>query len=285
MNSLPHFQVHAYPLALRLLSAVAQVVCVANLLFLSAVVIAPIFTGMGSPPLSELATWLVLGSLAPLGLVRLLRWSCAATLHVEPAQLVLRRRHVRFEIPRASIDSLRPWWVPLPGAGLTLRMKSGRSFQYRLHLPEPLPLLESLGEGDPLAAAVHHPSVAFAQARHALVRTRWYHRVFKFVVFPLLPTLIFFRAHQYITYGGPFGQYQMYGLGPYLKSLADYWGTFILQLVLFAGVWRVLGELVALGGAWLSPSHARGVRRAVEMACRLLYYVGFPALFISRFFL
>jgi hypothetical protein len=41
---------------------------------------------------------------------------------------------------------------------------------------------------------------------------------------------------------------------------------------------------VALGGAWLSPPHARGVRRGVEIACRLLYYVGFPALFISRFF-
>jgi hypothetical protein len=285
MNSPPHFQVHAYPLAPRLVSAVAQVLCAANLLFLTVTVVSPIFTGMGSPPLSELAAWLVLGSFVPLGLVRLIRWSCAATLHVEPAQLVLQRRHVRFEIPRASIDSLRPWWVPLPGAGLTLRMKSGRGFQYRLQLPDPQPLLEALGKEDPLAATVRHPSVAFAQARHALVRTRWYLLAFKFLVFPLLPTLIFFRAHQYITYGGPFGQYQMYGLASYLKSFAGYWGTFILQLVLFASVWRGLGELVALGGAWLSPRHARGVRRVVEVACQLLYYAGFPALFISRFFL
>jgi len=284
MNSPPHFQVHAYPLALRLVSAVAQVICAANLLFLSAVVIAPIFTGLGSPPLSGLAAWLVLGSLVPLGLVRLIHWSCAASLRVEPAQLVLQRRRVRFEIPRASIDSVRPWWVPLPGPGLTLRMKSGRSFHYRLRLPDPQPLLESLGKEDPLAAAARHPSVAFAQARHALVRTCWYHLAFKFVLFPLLPTLIFFRAHQYITFGGPFGQYQMYGLGPYLKSLAGHWGTFIVQLILFASLWRGVGELVALAGAWLSPRHARGVRRAVEIACRLLYYVGFPALFISRFF-
>jgi hypothetical protein len=285
MNSPPHFQVHAYPLALRLVGSLALSVCGANLLFLAAVVVAPIFTGMGDPPLSGLATWLVLGSLVPLGLARLIRWSCAATLQVEPAQLVLQRRRVRFEIPRASIDSLRPWWVPLPGAGLTLRMKSGRSFHYRLQLPDPQPLLESLGKEDSLAAAARHPSVAFAQARHALVRTRWYHLAFKFVLFPLLPTLLFFRAHQYITFGGPFGQYQMYGLGPYLKSLAGYWGTFIVQLLLFASVLRGVGELVALGGAWLSPPHARGMRRVVEIACRLLYYVGFPALFISRFFL
>ena len=284
MHSSPHFQVHAYPLALRLVSAVAQILCAANLLFLAAVVVAPIFTGLGSPPLSGLAAWLVLGSFVPLGLVRLIRWSCAATLQVEPAQLVLQRRRVRFEIPRASIDSVRPWWVPLPGAGLTLRMKSGRSFRYRLQLPDPQPLLESLGQEDSLAAAARHPSIAFAQARHALVRTRWYHRAFKFILFPLLPTLIFFRAHQYITYGGPLGQYQLYGLGPYLKSLAGYWGTFIIQLILFASVWRGLGELVALAGAWLSPRHARGVRRAVAVACRLLYYIGFPALFISRFF-
>jgi hypothetical protein len=42
---------------------------------------------------------------------------------------------------------------------------------------------------------------------------------------------------------------------------------------------------VAYAATWLSPPHARGVRRFVEVACEVLYYVGFPALLAARFLL
>ncbi|PTL85961.1 hypothetical protein DAT35_01615 [Vitiosangium sp. GDMCC 1.1324] len=233
-----------------------------------------------------MAGWFALLALVLFGLTRLIHGLSAASFSLEPERFVLERRGDRFEIPLGSVESLRTWRLPLPGAGLSLRMKSGRTFQPSAQVSNPLPLLEAIGRESPLAsAAARHPLTVFANARATSIRRRWYRVAFKFVLFPLLPAGIMFRANQYITYGGPFGQYQMYGLGPYLQSLFTYWVFFTAVLVLFATLWRVPAELVAFLAAWLSPPHARGVRRFVEGACAVLYYAGFPALIAARFFL
>lgn len=282
----PSFQVHAYAPAPRILGAVLQVLLVADLLYLSQLIVFDTFTGALNPTPPALAGWLALLALVLFGLLQLLRWLSAATFFVEPERFVLERRGDRFEIPLSSVASLQLWRVPLPGAGLSLRMKSGRSFQYSPQVSDPLPLLEALGRHNPELSATVHPSLAaFAHARAVIVRRRWYHLAFKFVLFPLLPAGVMFRANQYITYGGAFGQYQMYGLGPYLQSLGTYWTFFTAVLVLLAALWRVPSELIAFIGAWLSPPRARGVRRFVEVANAVLYYVGFPALMAARFFL
>jgi hypothetical protein len=273
----PRFQVHAYSLPLRVISAVLQGVAAANLLYLTVLIVFFTFTGAMNPTPPARAGWLFLAALVLWGLVRLLHWLTAATLSVEPERLVLERRGDRFEIPLASVDSVRPWWLFPPGSGLTLRMKSGRAFQYALGVEDPLPVLEAMG------GAGLHPNAAFARARFELGRRRWYHLALKFVLFPLLPTALMFRLNQIITYGGWRGQYRMYGLGPYLQSFATYWVYFIAMLVLFAIPWRAMFELVAFVGAWLSPPHARGVRRFVEIASAVVYYAGIPALIAWRF--
>ncbi|WNG37482.1 hypothetical protein F0U61_30195 [Archangium violaceum] len=282
----PRFQVHAYGRVPRILGAVLQVLLVADLLSLSLLIVFDTFTGALNPTPPAQAGWLALLALVLFGLLQILRWFSAATFLVEPERLVLERRGDRFEIPLSSVVSIQPWRLPLPGAGLSLRMKSGRTFQYSPQVSDPLPLLEALGRHNPELSATARPSLtAFAHARAMIVRQRWYHLAFKFVLFPLLPAGIMFRANQYITYGGPFGQYQMYGLGPYLQSLGTYWTFFTAVLVLLAVLLRVPSELIAFIGAWLSPPHARGVRRFVEVANAVLYYVGFPAFMAARFFL
>jgi hypothetical protein len=282
----PRFQVHAYSLVSRLVNAGLQVLLALNSLYVIALIFFFTFTGALNPKPPARALWCALLSFALFGLLRLIRWLTTASLSVEPERLVLERRGDRFEIPLASVEAVRVWRLLVPGVGLSLRMKSGRAFQYALRVADPQPLLEAIGRDDPrTSAAARHPHTAFAHARARLARRRWYFWVLKFVLFPLVPTVIMFRANQYITYGGPFEQYRMYGLGPYLQSFSTYWVYFTAVLVGLAGVLRVLFELLAYVATWISPPHARGVRRFVEVACELLYYVGFPTVLVVRFFL
>lgn len=280
------FQLHAWPLSLRLVGVLAQLVHAANVIHLSGLLVLGSVEGaLPAPPLF-LALRLALFSLLPLGLVRLLRAWTRATVDVGAEQLVLQLRGVRFEIPYASLDSVRPWRLPLPVPGFSLRMKSGRTFHYGLETGDPLPLLDALGAHGPFGAETSgHPGTRFAQAR-ALVKRRWWHLALKYGLFPLVPTVIFFRAHQYIAYGGPFGQWQMFGFEAWLKSLVvEYWVVVLTYLVLYAGLWRGVAGALAFAGAWVAPSRARGVRRLAEWLCALAYYVGLPALVLARFFL
>jgi hypothetical protein len=278
------FPVHAWRPGLRLLAAVAQVLSAANLLHLVALSLLGLLEGYD--PMSPLAMGLrlVAFSLLPTLLAWLLGRFTASTLHLEPSRLVLELRGVRFEIPRESVTGVEPWRLPLPGAGVALRMKSGRRFQYRLQVPNPGPLLTALGTSLPSAsAAAEHPSSRFGQARQDWRPRFWDKPAFKFGLFPLIPTGIMFRAHQYITFGGAFGEYDMFGLEAYLRTFAGYWIGFTTGLLLFACFWRFLAEALAFPLTWLMPRRALGVRRAAEWLCRLVYYVGFPALMAERF--
>jgi hypothetical protein len=164
-------------------------------------------------------------------------------------------------------------------------MKTGRNFRRGLELADPTPLAEALGQAGLATGAASHPSTVYARAK-AASRRRWFDRAaVKFGAFPLLPAVLVFRAHQVITYGGPFGQYQVYGLGPYLRTFAGYWVGMAANLVLYAAVWRVLAEAAALSTAWAAPSRAGGVRRFAEIACRVAYYLGASALVLAPFLL
>src|SRR5262245_39342905 len=157
----------------------------------------------------------------------------------------------------------------------------------------PIPRSAHRRSGDPRSSRVErglggtpartHPVAVWAQARAALPPWRWYHVVWKFVVFALAPTAVLFNAHQHIAYGGSLGQYYLEGPGAYVRTFALYWLSVSLDLVLWAAVWRALAEGVALVMALVAPSHAARVRRAIEFACRLLYYAGAPALVAARF--
>lgn len=226
-------------------------------------------------------------AIAPAVATWLIERAFAMTATIRDDGMVLERGEWRIEIPCGVIARITPWTVPLPGSGLSVRLTSGRRFRYGLQLADPSALLEALaGAGGPESAraALRHPSVVYAHAKHAGPRRRWYHPLFKFVVFALVPTLPLFRVKQFITYGGTFGQYYLRGLQPYLQSFATYWVTLVIYLVLYAGVLRGVAEAAALIAARVAPSQAARVRRAAETGCRVLYYGGVPVLLI-RFFL
>jgi hypothetical protein len=283
-DAAPRFPVHAWRPALRLLATAAQALSVGNLLYLGALSILSVLEGLDAFSPFELALRMGVLSLLPLVLVWLLRRLTAAILLVEPTRFVLQLRDVRFEIPLESVTGIEPWKFPFPGSGLALRMKSGRRFQYRLQVAAPAPLLTQLGAVLPSAApAAQHPGARLGQARHDWRPRFWDKPAFKFGLIPLIPTGIMFRAHQYITFGGPFGEYDLFGLTAYLRTFALYWLSFTTGLLLYAGCSRILAEFLAFALTWLLPSYARGARLIAEWLCRFAYYVVVPSLIAYRF--
>jgi hypothetical protein len=240
------------------------------------------------PPVTPpVLAWLfVVLAVLPAVAVALLRRVAAAEVEVGRAQVIVRRRHVHVEVPCEAIARIVPWDLPLPGPGLSLRMRSGRRLRYGLEVADHLPLLTALGEIaglDAARAVARHPAVVWAHARAASGRWRWYHLAVKFILFPLGPAAVLFNAHQHIAYGGLLGEYYLYGLAPYLATFGVHWGTVAIYCVLYAGVWRIAAEALTLLDARVAPSRVAGVRRGVELACRAGYYLGVPALLGVRF--
>jgi len=56
-----------------------------------------------------------------------------------------------------------------------------------------------------------------------------------------------------------------------------------VYLLMYAALLRTVTEGVALGVAWAIPSYAAAVRRACEVAQRVLYFGGVPIVLILRF--
>ena len=223
-------------------------------------------------------------AILPAALAAALERRFRADVTVAAASLRVRHARLALEVPEAALAAIAPWRLPLPGPGLTLRLRSGRRLPVSIASADPAALLERLGTAGIAAAtaALRHPGVAYARAR-AAYRRDWRQRLGKFPLFALLPTAILFNAHQHIAYGGTFGQYYLLGPRAYFATFAGYWTTLTIYLVLYAGTWRWLAESVALADAWFAPRRAATTRRAVEVACAAVYYAGVPLLLALRF--
>ena len=77
------------------------------------------------------------------------------------------------------------------------------------------------------------------------------HPLLKFVVYSLVPTVPVFRLHQFITYGGAFGEYYTFGLKAYLLGVRALVGVVAPGPRDLAAVFRAVVEVVALAvAAW-----------------------------------
>ncbi|HYE88548.1 MAG TPA: apolipoprotein N-acyltransferase, partial [Vicinamibacterales bacterium] len=175
---------------------------------------------------------------------------------IEAGMLVLDLRGARIEIPLASIAAVQPWRLPLPSSGVDLRLNSKQHWDMGIALRDPLALQQALnaaGVSTPTASGLSAHSTAWARMRASLQR-RWFdHALVKFGLFPLLPALPAFRLHQYIAYGGTFGEYYTYGLTAYLSGLLIWWAGWSLGLMLFAAALRVVIESVGALTLQLRP--------------------------------
>lgn len=271
----------AYPLAWRVIGSVLVVVSRASLPLIGVGVV----TTDGPVPLIVLVRALLICALLPALAAWLIERAVAVDVEVHAAALVLRGRGLRVEIPRTAIATVEPWTVPLPGPGFALRMQSGHRFRYGLQAADPAALLLALEEGgvDSARVATQHTTFVYSHAKRTAGRWRFYHWLTKYVLFALLPTAVWFYAHQHIAYGGLLGQYYLEGLGPYLKTFVISWSLTAIYLLLYASVWRAAAEGIALVATWIVAMHALRTRRILELICRLAYYVGVPVLVLLPF--
>ncbi len=220
-------------------------------------------------------------SVAPLLVARALQWLCTARISCDEETVHVIGRALRIDIPRASIDRLAPWVVPLPAAGFGFVMRSGKRLRYGVEARDLGKVQAKIGvPSAPLF--LEHPSAAYAVARQRVV-WRWYHLAFKFALFPLLPGLLIFRLHQFITFGGAFGEYYLSGLRPYLTTLTIYVAMTCMDCLLWASLWRTVGEIGAFAATQVRPSASVAIRRAIEVLCSLLYYGGIAAMILYAF--
>jgi apolipoprotein N-acyltransferase len=149
---------------------------------------------------------------------------------------------------------------------VTLRLRAGGSLAVATDDPGALLAL--------LDRDREHPIVRWATARARARRPGWYRPLARFPLFALVPGTILFRTHQWIAYGGTFGQYHLLGLRAYLGTFVIYWATMTIYLVLWSNLWRLVAEAVTLVGAWVAPAGVVALRRGVERAHALAYYGG-----------
>jgi hypothetical protein len=204
----------------------------------------------------------------------LLARAYAAEGALDPEALRIRGRDVSIEIPRASIARVAAWRIPLPGAGVALRLASGA--RAPVGLEPPLAALVA-------AFGVAHPNLAFAAARRAAPLAGLRHPLVRFGLFGLVPTAALFHAHQMIAWGAPLGQYYAEGLGPWLASLGVTWLSTLVGIALYASVVRAAVEVPAFAATWIAPRRATFFRGAAEWIAAIAYYGGVPAFLAIRF--
>jgi apolipoprotein N-acyltransferase len=272
-----------YPPAWRAVAALLRIFARGSLLY---VLYLLLFTQ--DPPNNPLRQMRLFGGLFLLP--EAAAWSIArafvARMRVEDGALVIEQRERRTDIPVSAIAAVELWRIPIPTAGVWLGLRSGRRFAQGLSVADPDAFIASLeGEGAaPSArASLDGGMAAYLRARNANPPGLLENVALKFGVYSLVPTIPAWRLHQFISYGGAFGEYYTFGLNAYLLGFCMWWVSFALSLVFLAAGMRAVVELGSLASAFVLPSSAAGVRRALEILQRIAFYIGIPVWLILRF--
>lgn len=275
------FDVRACRPWLRGLAAALQALAALNLLELAA----RAALDLAAPadvqrlPLPLLVQRLFFFSALP-ALLELVLWrSAAATLAVGADRATLVRRGARVEVPLQAVAALRPFRVPLPWPGFSLRLASGRALDDELSLRDPAPLAALLSDRA-RAPAASDPSWADAAAHR---RTRLLrHPALKFVLVPAVVAFIVFRLQQRIAFGGLFGELDAFGLARWLNTLTGVTLLVLGHFLLLAAGLRAVVELVMQPALRLLPRGACGLRIALDCTAAAVYYLGTAAVLFLR---
>lgn len=259
----------------RILIALLRVVARGGLLWMALQVL----TNDGTPINPIAQVWMFAGLvLLPEAAAWSLMRAFVATLRIEGGTLVLEQASRRIEIACSDIVDARAWRLPLPSTGLQLRLGRG-SWRHAIVGVDSLPLIERLRAAGATSIAQDRSASRATVLGHA-VQATWHrlldHPAFKFGLFPLLPALPAFRLHQVIAYGGTFGEWQTYGAKAWLLALFVWWASWAVNLAMIAAGLRVLVETVTLLPLALRPQKTADVRRVLEIAARVIFYIGVP---------
>ncbi|MCG6118701.1 MAG: apolipoprotein N-acyltransferase [Aquimonas sp.] len=242
-----------------------------------------LFEGLQVQSLAQLR-WFAAAVLAPLLAAWALQSMFTAQLRINGGRLLLESASQRIEVPLRELRELRIWRLPLPSGGGSLQLADA-PWPTAVALQDPRGLRRALlAAGAPLVDSRPRPSLLEAVlAYRAAARRPWLdHALFKFGLFPLVPALPAFRLHQYIAFGGTFGELLTFGAKAWLLGLGIWWLSWSLGLMLFAALLRALIEPLNLACLALRPALGFSVRHWLEWLGRLLFYLGIPLWLLLR---
>ena len=218
-----------------------------------------------------------LPALVAWGIVRAFRGDVSA----RDATVRIARADVALDVRASAIAAVRPWWLPLPTAGLRLVLAAGERVPFRLADRTLVDALDALdATGVDTSAARRHPTAVWAATRRPWSPGEL---LLKFGLLTVLPASLLFYTHQHIAYGGTFGQWYLESPRAWCTTFAHYWATTAILLVSYASFWRAGAELVVWLAAATAPAAAATVRRVAEAICAIAYYGGVPALLALRY--
>ncbi|QPF76774.1 apolipoprotein N-acyltransferase [Roseateles sp. DAIF2] len=210
----------------------------------------------------------------------------AARLELDAAAGLLRftRGGRQLSLPLAQLAGVRPWRLPLPGAGASLRLSDGHDWRYGLACADPWALAQALrAVGGPSAPATPAQGLAlYLRSRPSPSPGGLGRPWVKYLVFPFLLALPAFRLHQHIAYGSGLGEYYSFGLAAYLKGFSLWWAAWAMAVALSAAALRLLVELALLGGALLRPGRLAPLRTWAERLALAALYLGLPGWLLLR---
>ena len=109
------------------------------------------------------------------------------------------------------------------------------------HSPDRGLIRENKAAGAPIVDAPINTRVArYRRALQAMPQGGLGHAGIKFGLFPLVLALPAFRLHQYIAYGGTFGEFYTFGLQAYLTTFLLWWAAWAIGVVLCAAAQAAL---------------------------------------------
>jgi apolipoprotein N-acyltransferase len=273
--------VSALPPAARLAAGALRVAARAGLLWM-------IVQAAGGDPAWQGDTLAQLRRFAGLFLVPEAAAGCvlrafAARASVVDGALVLARGVRRLALPLDALAAVEPWRLPIPAAGVTLRLAAGG--RVGLAVAEPLGFARALAGAARAGVdegARPPASSAYMEARAARRPGLLDRPLPKFLLLPLALAVPAFRLHQHIAYGSAFGEFWSFGLKAYATSFALWWAAWTIAVVLCAAALRTAIEAGTVAGVLLAPARAGQARRQLERLGLAGLYLGLPAWLLLR---
>lgn len=227
------------------------------------------FAGLFIAP--EAASWCVL-------------YAFSARASIENGKLVLVRGARRLELVVRDIVAIKPWYLPIPGPGISLQLASDEHWRYGIAVSNPTAFGRALtsANGAPIRVGTPSRAAMYTKALSVVRRGRLGHPFVKFVLFPFLLAIPAFRLHQHIAFGSGFGEYYMFGLKAYLIAFSLWWAAWTIGVVLSAAALRAAIEAGTLLAVLLRPVQTIEVRRSLEYFTLAVLYLGLPSWLLLR---
>jgi apolipoprotein N-acyltransferase len=274
-------QVILLPTPARIAAGLLRTFARGSLLVLGAIML--LDDGLRSNTLAQMR--LITGFfLAPEAAAWCLLRAFGAQASIESGALVFTRGKRRLKLPLNDIASVEAWRLPVPKQGAALRLTAGARWSFGVALTNPLAFAQALAAaGGPLAPdRAASRSLAYVRTCLAVPRNWLDHAATKFVFFPLVLALPAFRLHQYIAYGGLFGELYTFGLKAYITTLGLWWAAWAIGVLLCAAGLRAAIEVSTGVLIALSPASAIAARQMLERLGLVALYLGLPAWLLAR---